>query len=146
MREHLFKAKKENNGEWVEGCYVVTYFGRGVDTPYICDKESIMYRIDSKTVCKYIGLNDDNRKKIFENDILRCTDKVNDFEFIAVVEFGNPNRLNSWGYQLRIISGGENVNPDILLWVDTEMEEVTGCEVIGNIFDNADLLKGGDEV
>ena len=68
---------------------------------------------------------------------------INEMEFISVVEFGNPNGTYSWGWQLKHIKG-DKPNFDILLWV--EMEEIGAyIEVIGNIHDNPELLKGGAE-
>ena len=63
--------------------------------------------------------------------------------FTAVVLFGNPNGRYNWGFQLQQVSGTK-ANTDILLWV--EMEE-TGAfiEVIGNIYDNPELLRSDTE-
>ena len=68
---------------------------------------------------------------------------INEIEFISVVEFGNPNGTYSWGWQLKHIKG-DKPNFDILLWV--EMEEIGAyIEVIGNIHDNPELMRGGAE-
>jgi uncharacterized phage protein (TIGR01671 family) len=83
-------------------------------------------------------LTDKNGKKIFEGDIVKCTDTFSDYEFIAVVMFGNPKGEYNWGFQLNRISGA-NANTDILLWVDME-ETGAFIEVIGNIHDNPELL------
>ena len=144
MREILFrgKLKAENGefqkGEWVYGDFVTLIDGKEKH-PHIYGKGEVK----AETIGQYTGLTDKNGTKIFEGDIVKCTDTQYDYEFIAVVLFGNPNGEYNWGFQLKRISGA-GVNTDILLWV--EMEE-TGAliEVIGNIHDNPELLKGGAE-
>lgn len=159
MREILFKAKRIDNGEWVEGNIILS---KDADEEYkaiiIPSVNSNMftedsgnedlgfenwYKVDQSTICQYTGLTDKNGQKIWENDVVKCIDKNSDSEFIGVVEFGNPNSFYSWGYQLKHIKG-DKPNLDILLWIDMEETGAT-CEVIGNLFDNPQLLKGGAE-
>ena len=63
-------------------------------------------------------------------------------EWTAVVAFGNPNGDYNWGWQLNAIEEFDG-NKDILLWVDMEKSGAY-CEVIANIYDNPELLKGGN--
>ena len=73
-REILFKAKRIDNGEWVEG-----YYRRipcmGMLEHYIMPRNPKnrmeQYAIDPDTICQFTGLTDKNGKKIWENDILR---------------------------------------------------------------------------
>ena len=153
MREILFRGKAKaiagcpynngkSDGEWVFG-YIFPDLGAMKIRQFESDRpECNDYEVDPETVGQYTGLTDNNNRKIFEGDIVKCTDTINDFEFNAVVEFGNPNGEYNWGYQLKFISGEES-NFDILCWVDME-ETGAYIEVIGNIHDNPELLKGGE--
>lgn len=137
MREILFRGKRKDNGAWETGSLIIRRMYTRENIVQIGDKMTAYpTEVIPETVGEYTGLNDDNGKKIFEGDIIRIVDKSNEFEFIAIVEFGNPNGLSSWGWQLNIISGGQDVNPDILCWIETEMPETTATEIIGNIHDN----------
>ena len=131
---YLFKAKHFD--EWHIGNIVKEPSGL-----YIRDiKANVMASIDDEsTICQCTGLKDKNGDLIWENDVVKCVDVNAETEFFAVVEFGNPNGFYSWGYQLKHIYGDEP-NLDILLWIDMEETGAT-CAVIGNIFDNPELLE-----
>lgn len=74
-REILFKAKRKDNGKWVEG-----YYRRipcmGMLEHYIMPRNPKnrmeQYAIDPDTICQYTGLTDKNGRKIWENDIVQA--------------------------------------------------------------------------
>lgn len=162
MREILFKAKRIYDEAWVVGYYVyhikrtICAFNDKVEpedeqhvimqdgfSDWNMPRDTVHYDIDPNTLCQYTGLKDKNGKKIWENDIVELYDTNNNYKWKAIVKFGNPNATYNWGYQLHPI-GEYKVNTDILLWV--EMEDTgTICEVIGNIFDNPELLNADKE-
>lgn len=137
-REILFKAKRTDNGEWVEGLPGYDINGKITEIEvYKKVFDCRIYEIDPNTLCQFTGLTDKNGKKIWENDIVLLREEIQDYEWKAVVKFGNPNGKYNWGWQLVPI-GECDMNKDILLWIDME---IANCEVIGNIFDNEDLLE-----
>ena len=155
MRKILFRGKRKDNSEWTYG-----YYGEFHNRPILNEPNScqifepsenavglygsmiggIWHIVDRETVGQYTGLTDKNNKKIFEGDIVKLTDKNNDYEWIAVVEFGNPNSYYTWGWQLNPITKNVECNLDILCWVDVD-ECGVYCELIGNIYDNPELLE-----
>lgn len=147
MREILFRGKRTDNGEWVEGYYYKAKYCRTDDK--LCDYITILYMeqcnlpnshyiVNPETVGQYTGLTDKNGTKIFEGDIVKCVDANNGGSFTAIVSFGNPNHQYNWGFQL-IQMGGDNLNTDILLWVDME-EAGAYIKVISNIYDCAKII------
>ena len=139
MREILFRGKRKDNGIWRCG-YLFCIWERA----YLCwgttNGVPNMVEIDPETVGQYTGLTDKEGQKIFEGDIVKLTDDYNDFEWKAVVVFGNPGGAYCWGWNFLPIDGYKGTT-DILMWVEME---ATGayCEVIGNIYDNPELMKG----
>ena len=137
MREILFKAKRIDNGEWVEGYLFETkdnsyigYEGQFDDDLFLSPKNIFIPIIKNDTICQYTGLTDKNGQKIWENDILDCKDRV------TVVKWHTP--CGTWDsvfvrYKGELCSNGIQV-----------VEWKYRAEVIGNIFDNPELLKDGD--
>lgn len=142
MREILFRGKRKDNGEWVEGrlladdtiCPCDQGFRVLPNNVFDLDEELTVYIVHPRTVGQYTGLTDRNGKRIFEGDIVILTDEITGFKTFAFVEFGNPNGQYNWGFQL-VPMEKKPFAVDILHWV--EMEE-TGAfiEVVGNIHNN----------
>ena len=159
MREILFKAKRADIGEWVEGYYIyhinrtICPFGDSIkpeDEQHVImqdgfsdwnmPRDTVHFDIIPETLCQYTGLQDKNGKRIWENDIVLLREEIQDYEWKAAVKFGNPNREYNWGWQL-VPVGECEMNKDILLWIDMD---IAICEVIGNIFDNPELIRQTD--
>ena len=152
MRKILFRGKQTDKDKWIYG---VPIKGTSADESEILIIESV-FKCDEyacigceftpiipSTVGQYTGLTDKNGKKIFEGDIVKITDRNVCFETMAVIEFGNPNGLYNWGWQLKPLEN-KPFAIEILHWVDME-DSGAFIEVIGNIHDNPELLKGGEE-
>ena len=149
---YLYRANRKDNGEWIVGSLIQSPYLGSIRSWISSEQEdkARLREISSKqavwrafevridTICQCTGLKDKNGNLIWENDIVKCVDVNAETEFFAVVEFGNTNGFYSCGYQLKHIYGDEP-NLDILLWIDMEETGAT-CAVIGNIFDNPELL------
>lgn len=142
MRENLCKAKRKDNGEWIEGslidldidsghCYIVPAFKNASTLPInwlIADR---MILVDPETICWFTGRCDKNGKRIWENDIFQCTDET----MVIQKDLIEYNETHASFVRLR---NTEKLGLQYL-WID----EAT-CnhgEIIGNIFDNPELLQ-----
>lgn len=129
MEEALYKARRIDNGEWVEGYFLKDGIGC-----FICEEDCIRtnlgrddrygeyrleiraYIVDANTLCRYTGIDDRKRNRIFENDMI-----------------GHEMNL------VEMLNGMWCVNGDRPLFIMAKE-----FEVIGNAFDNAELV--GKEV
>lgn len=122
MREILFRGKRVIDGEWVESCCPLGEMHSG----------TVTYDFDSKTVCQYTGIEDKNGKRIFEGDIVRAIYKPKDEDLIT------DDFIIKWDkYYCKYVghyAKKENVYNPLLFGSQTSFE------VIGNIFDNPELI------
>lgn len=134
-REILFKAKRLDNGEWVEGYYVycrkrhyilpVLNKAIGFD-----EREDEWVEVDPDTICQYTGLTDKNGKKIWENDICDRKEK-----YPEIVTYNKGDWQLDYSYAL---GKEKHFCACNLGFYACERECV---EVIGNVFDNPELLE-----
>lgn len=132
-REILFKAKRKDNGEWVEGCIVIDQSRFDRFKYRIQPIESgVLYAhpIDPDTLCQYTGLTDKNGKRIWENDI--C-DRKEKYPEIVVFNKGDWRLDYSYVFGKEIHTDACNLGFYVC--------ERKCVEVIGNIFDNPELLE-----
>lgn len=145
MREILFKAKRIDNGEWVEGFlffYLTGWCIGDINTPLypndyseLIGKNKSWFEIDTETLCQYTGLTDKNGVKIWENDVIRYKDDIINKEKIDLIEY---NETHASFVRLHKSQMGLQY-----LYIN---EAIAGkCEVIGNIFDNPELLEEANE-
>lgn len=114
MREIEFRGKRYNN-EWIYGI---------TDCLEIKSSDECWYAVDKDTIGQYTGLKDKNGKKIYEGDVL----KANNNRYLYKVYF-DENRFiieDKWGNAIKPIQ---------------RAIDHFECEVLGNIFDNPELLK-----
>lgn len=136
MREILFRGKRIDNDEWVEGWYEppVEWDGHkfGTTICYICKKGYLKdAEVNPSTVGQYTGLTDKNGKRIFEGDILEShyDDLYPDNVTIEVVEWFR----NGWYSR----QPGDH-DPDFL----EEEGALPYSEIIGNIHDKGNSCSG----
>ncbi|MBQ8662491.1 MAG: hypothetical protein IJ471_01400 [Eubacterium sp.] len=123
-REILFKAKRLDNGEWVEGDLIHSF---DEENRFAISNEFGLYEVAPYTICQYTGLTDKNGKKIWENDILSCGGNL----VVTWKENLASFCLSKKGWLYQHFFG--------------EAVETNDVVVIGNIFDNPELLEGGAE-
>ena len=128
-REILFKAKRKDNGEWVEGLPGYDLNGNITELEvYMSFCDCRTYEINPDTICQYTGLTDKNGRKIWENDICEM---VYDGVVNTYVIVWDKDELDFKGTNGKEDYGGN-------------FEYLGCCEEIitlGNIFDNLDLLE-----
>lgn len=129
MREIIFKAKKKDNGEWVEGCLVIDQSRLDIFKYRIQPIESgVLYAapINPDTLCQHTGLTDKNGKKIWENDIVDTFEESSKEFLRNVVKFED---------------GCFKVFKKHYLSMHMDSYEKTDLKVVSNIFDNPELLE-----
>lgn len=132
---YLFKAKRLDNEEWVEGALVydnkdelyriITEIDYSTGTCVATEKAP---RIERFTACQCTGLKDKNGKLIWENDIVRCG-----LGKVIVLWDEAQWKVKKWEDDLMWYK-------DLYFWVSDR-----NTEVIGNIFDNKELLESGEK-
>lgn len=144
MRNIKFRGKRKDNGEWVEGYYL---YVEEQNKHYILTGELKSYPVDyvhpalteqgfewvevkEETVCQYTGLQDKNGVEIYEGDICAC--------FCGTQIFSVEYCEERCGYFFDdcVICGDAEPMPECLGNLRNTIE------VIGNIYDNPELLEG----
>lgn len=134
MREILFRGKRTDNGEWVEGYYYKAKYCRTDDK--LCDyitiphpkeynEPSSHYIVNPETVGQYTGLRDKDGTKIFEGDI------------VLLKGYEEP-------YQVVFDESCFLVYSDSVRYAMDNFYDYE-IEVIGNIYDNPELSGGKED-
>lgn len=146
MKDILFRGKRVDNGEWVVGAALphdnsgeITIFRQNPGDGALEGFEAV-----PETVGQATGLTDKNGNKIFEGDIVHyyCSDVT------ALVKFGfyvdiDVNK-EAYGFyseykESEIGGSSEKLVQEVI--DHRESDEEYGCEVIGNVYDNPELLE-----
>lgn len=136
MREILFRGKQVDNGEWVNGSLLNPYRKKPLIAHYENEQEILGYTVEviSDTVGQYTGLKDRKSTWIFEGDILiYVVDGEYDVNEKYLVVFDDDEAA----FRTKFYCKGKYMC----------YEDIIPCEnfeIIGNIHDNPELLKGDD--
>ena len=140
MREILFRAKRVDNGEWVEGYYTKLKWCNNIIHVVIPEGAEIdsgntlyeVYEINPETICQYTGMVDKNGNRIWENDIVSAWSEGKYATGMV------KQRIDG----LYIIYPAYQHNEFWGLCPDKNRK--TNVEVIGNVFDDKYLLSETD--
>ena len=161
---YLFRAKRIDNGEWVEGnivlskdaddeykAIIIPSVNSNMFTQESCNEDlgfENWYKVDPSTICQCTGLKDKNGKLIWENDVVRfkhekfdfddglepwersCLPNKKEYTRNYAVEFCNTS--THYGLRFR--------NKSIWFMVHRMTVVMHDVDVIGNIFDNPELI------
>ena len=125
MREILFRGKRVDNGEWVEGCGIIATENWVSIFTVIDDIDENSSEVNEieilpETVGQYTGLTDENGRRIFEGDIV---------DYVSSDVIGNP--------KTGTIIVENMTDYDTMIYLNHSSE----VEIIGNIHDNPELLQ-----
>lgn len=147
MREILFRGKRIDNGEWIQGSFVIhgdDYYiapdinaytsigGRGKGKYMLFGR---YYQVVPETVGQYTGMTDKNGKKIFEGDVLNVHDQIpmfDGYDTDEIVYNGKVMYIKNQG--MYVCEGNNDGNALCAL-------NLGKCEIIGNVHDNPELLE-----
>ena len=129
------KEKGEFNNVWVTGNLIVSngkYYihpvGNVVNVKNEIGRIIVMHEVIPDTICQCTGLKDKNGKLIWENDIIKC-------KFGIAVAVWDKSE-----WRIKLVK--DNIwRKDLHYWA---VEDNQRTEVIGNIFDNPELLEVGE--
>ena len=131
---YLFKAKRIKDVQWVEGAFYIEPY---TDCCYIIQWNSSglgfneFIKVDGDTICQCTGLKDKNDKLIWENDVVGFLDT-----------YSTENGQAEADCIGKVVWDDETISFQVTNRLSAESYEVLDeCSVIGNIFDNLELLE-----
>lgn len=127
---YLFKAKRIDNEEWVQGYLFGIWEKRYILWGMTNDIPN-MIEVDPTTICQCTGLKDKNGNLIWENDVVGFWDA-----------YSTENGQAEMDCIGKVVWDDETISFQVTNRLSAESYEVLDeCSIIGNIFDNKDLLE-----
>lgn len=149
MREILFRGKRVDIGEWIEGfllkldddVYIVPiYNDTNLSTPVFLFLCGAIFKINPNTVGQYTGLTDKNGKKIFEGDIIHLYAGEHSISRYKGIDYNALVIFKDGGF-----CAIDGTADDYSLRRYSFVSKNLYCERIGNILDNPELLKEAEQ-
>lgn len=142
----LFRGKREDNGEWVEG-FLSKSRGENKQLELCIDHEEKGVMCSSivipETVGQCTGLKDKNGKLIFEGDVVEADGYI---FFVNFGKCGGVANNEDYGYIGYYLDGYDEITKKALSYgLRDDICYFTNIEAIGNIHDNPKLLQRSDE-
>lgn len=142
---YLFKAKRIDNEEWATGSYVYAFTpGRGHvvgimgSVHFIVEENGNIVPINEDTLCQCTGLKDKNGKLIWENDIIKTFDDGEEWCLSKII-FADTSL--GCGWKTTDIKSLSKYNNNLFKEVSFGSIDSESVEIIGNMFDNKELLE-----
>ena len=147
MKNYEFRGKDLETGQWVQGSYFdhKGYFPEIIIVGPDADGKAAYSRrcVDSSTLCIWTGIHDCKGNKVFSNDILA----------IRICRYRNPDGKEGWETEYVSAVGdmsnafsvdlpdNEDFDTTSLMWLKEYAYSDFEIEIIGNIFDNPELIQ-----
>lgn len=150
---YLFKAKRLDNGEWAIGNLIQNLFLKGVRSWISSEQEdktrlkSISrtqalwnsIEVDSSTICQCTGVKDKSGKLIWENDLVKdlFSDTIAPIRYGSYQNCFDSTKTENVGFYVDwSVTDKKYMRKDLGYWIN-----MVDAEVIGNTFDNPELLE-----
>lgn len=131
-REILFRAKRLDNGEWVDGNLITNekneskkYIGYIFDEQNGVIEDFDIVEVIPSTICQYTGLTNELGEEFWENDIVQSG------YYYGVIKYEDDAFIIKWNTK-----GSEFLRHDLAYWT-----YLCNARVVGNVFDNPELLE-----
>lgn len=131
---YLFRGKRLDNGEWLEGHLYCTG-----EHGYISDKYADMVEVDSSTICQCTGLRDKTGKLIWENDLVKYlfSDTIAPIRYGSYQSCFDSTKTEHVGFYVDwSVTDKEYMRKDLGYWIN-----MVNAKIVGNKFDNSELLE-----
>ena len=143
---YLYRAKRKDDGEWIVGSLIQTSYLGSIRSWISSEQEDKArlreissnqavwraFEVRTDTICQCTGLKDNNGKLIWENDIVAYWDSYSTESGLAEADCIG-----------KVVWDDETISFQVTNRLSAESYEVLGdeCSVIGNVFDNPELLE-----
>lgn len=150
MNRYLFKAKRLDNGEWVHGYYVKGLNMFAKEVHLIFEPATLFYssgktdgwnEIDSTTICQCTGLKDKNGNLIWEGDVIHKPSYTDYDAYVNSEAYTGRVQYEDGGWSVEITRSDGSVCVSPIIEMIAYSKDIEHSEVIGNIFDNPELLE-----